>query len=108
MKNNRILLNSARITLPADSRFYILLFASGFLLLVFASSVRADQDLSSKVVRVPLNQDQPAVIKLGLQGITTIEFPSLIEALDGYGFSSNPNPSGPDQFQISFTDQSFR
>jgi hypothetical protein len=39
------------------------------------------------------------VIKAGLKGITTIEFPARIEALDGFGFSPNP---GPDLFQISF------
>jgi hypothetical protein len=42
------------------------------------------------------------VIKLGIHGITTIEFPAKIEALDGYGFSLNPAPDGQDQFQISF------
>ena len=48
------------------------------------------ENLGAKVVRVPLNQEQPSVIKLGIHGITTIEFPMKIEALDGYGFSLNP------------------
>jgi hypothetical protein len=62
----------------------------------------ADDILSSKVVRLPLSQDQPAEIRLGTHGITTIEFPEKIEALDGFGFSNNPAPDGPDLFQISF------
>jgi len=62
----------------------------------------ADDTLSSKVVRLNLSQDQPAEIRLGTHGITTIEFPEKIEALDGFGFSSNPVPDGPDLFQISF------
>ena len=62
----------------------------------------ADDNLASKVVRLPLNQDQPAEIKLGTHGITTIEFPEKIEALDGFGFSANPALDGPDLFQISF------
>jgi hypothetical protein len=62
----------------------------------------ADDTLSSKVVRLNLSQDQPAEIRLGTRGITTIEFPEKIEALDGFGFSSNPAPDGPDLFQISF------
>lgn len=62
----------------------------------------ADDNLSSKVVRLALSQDQPAEIRLGTHGITTIEFPEKIEALDGFGFSSNPAPDGPDLFQISF------
>lgn len=62
----------------------------------------ADDTLSSKVVRLNLSQDQPAEIRLGTHGITTIEFPEKIEALDGFGFSSNPAPDGPDLFQISF------
>ena len=62
----------------------------------------ADDTLSSKVVRLALSQDQPAEIRLGTHGITTIEFPEKIEALDGFGFSTNPVPDGPDLFQISF------
>src|SRR6201993_3577147 len=62
----------------------------------------ADDSLSSKVVRLNLSQDQPAEIRLGTHGITTIEFPEKIEALDGFGFSTNPAPDGPDLFQISF------
>jgi hypothetical protein len=60
------------------------------------------ENLASKVVRLPLKQDQPSVIKLGIHGITTVEFPAKIEALDGYGFSLNPAPDGLDLFQISF------
>jgi hypothetical protein len=60
------------------------------------------ENLTAKVVRLPLNQAQPSVIKLGIHGITTIEFPMKIEALDGYGFSLNPAPDSQDLFQISF------
>ena len=60
------------------------------------------ENLKAKVVRLPLSQEQPSVIKLGVRGITTIEFPAKIEALDGYGFSLNPAPDGQDLFQISF------
>jgi hypothetical protein len=62
----------------------------------------ADDSLSSKVVRLSLSQDQPAEIRLGTHGITTVEFPEKIEALDGFGFNTNPAPDGPDLFQISF------
>src|SRR5258707_13502172 len=60
------------------------------------------ENQKAKVVRLPLNQEQPSVIKLGVRGITTIEFPAKIEALDGYGFSLNHAPDGQDLFQISF------
>src|ERR1700741_4724477 len=60
-----------------------------------------NQNLASKVIRVPLNQNEPAVVKVGTQGITTLEFPYKIEALDGYGFSVNPTADGADLFQIS-------
>jgi hypothetical protein len=66
---------------------------------VFAIS---QENLTGKIIRLPLNQEQPSVIKLGVHGITTIEFPAKIEALDGYGFSLNPAPDGQDLFQISF------
>jgi hypothetical protein len=62
----------------------------------------AQENLESKIVRLALNQNEPAVIKVGSHGITTIEFPTKIEALDGFGFSVNPAPDGPDLFQISF------
>src|ERR1700736_4077499 len=61
-----------------------------------------NQTLASKVIRIPLNQNEPAPIKLGTRGITTLEFPYKIEALDGYGFSASPSPDGADLFQISF------
>ena len=61
-----------------------------------------NQNLARKVVRTPLNQDEPAVVRTGTNGITTLEFPYKIEALDGFGFSLNPSPDGPDLFQISF------
>ena len=74
------------------------------LVLVCAVSVASlgSETLASKVVRVSLNQNEPTVIKLGTRGITTLEFPYKIEALDGFGFSVTPSPDGADLFQISF------
>ena len=72
------------------------------LVCVIAIIGNGNQDLSRKVVRMPLNQDEPAVVKTGTNGITTVEFPYKIEALDGFGFSRNPAPNGPNLFQISF------
>jgi hypothetical protein len=69
---------------------------------MLASVIYAQENLATKVVRMPLNQNEPAIVKIGLQGITTLEFPTRIEAIDGYGFSINPVPDGPDLFQISF------
>ena len=63
----------------------------------------AQDNLSSKVIRLPLSQDHPAEIRIGIHGITTIEFPEKIDAFDGFGFSTNPAPFGPDLFQISFS-----
>ena len=77
--------------------------AAIILLIVTPVLLFANEDLASKVVRIPLNQNEPAVIKLGTHGITTLEFPGKIEALDGYGFSASPAPDGPDLFQISYT-----
>ncbi|MBV8377041.1 MAG: hypothetical protein JO279_08555 [Verrucomicrobia bacterium] len=61
-----------------------------------------NQTLASKVSRVPLDRNEPAVVRVGTRGITTLEFPYRIEALDGYGFSVSPSPDGADLFQISF------
>ena len=74
-----------------------------FVFLVLFSAVPvlllADENLALKVIRVPLNQNEPAIVKLGTRGITTLEFPDKIEALDGYGFSVNPVPDGPEPFR---------
>ena len=78
-------------------RFAVIVLLSAVPLLLFA-----DENLASKIIRTPLNQSEPAVVKLGTRGITTLEFPDKIEALDGYGFSVNPVPDGPEFFQISF------
>jgi hypothetical protein len=80
-----------------DMRFLVLLLVWVVPVLSFGN-----QSLTSKVIRTALNQNEPAVIKLGTHGITTLEFPYKIEALDGYGFSANPSPDGTDLFQISF------
>src|SRR5215510_10132195 len=80
-----------------DMRLVVLiLFAT------YSTWLFAEENLASKVVRLSLNQNEPAIIKLGTRGITTLEFPSKIEAIDGYGFGVNPAPDGPDLFQISF------
>jgi hypothetical protein len=63
----------------------------------------AEENLASKVIRMRLNQNEPAFVKVGKSGITTLEFPYSIEALDGYGFSASPAPDGPELFQISFS-----
>jgi hypothetical protein len=48
--------------------------------------------LSAKVLRMPLNQNVPTEVKVGLSGITTLQFPAKIEAINGYGFALQPNP----------------
>jgi hypothetical protein len=62
---------------------------------------KRDVDLSRKVVQFALNQNEPATVKIGLNGITTVQFPAKIEAIDGYGFSLQPNPES-DFFQLSY------
>ncbi len=66
-------------------------------------SLSAQEELAAKIVHLPLNQNEPVIIRVGTRSITTLEFPTKIEALDGYGFSVSPAPEGPDLFQISFS-----
>ncbi|MBV8141821.1 MAG: hypothetical protein JOZ60_07235 [Verrucomicrobia bacterium] len=40
-------------------------------------------------------------MKVGLQGITTLEFPAKIEAINGYGFAMQPNME-TDEFQLLY------
>jgi len=57
--------------------------------------------LSKRVVRMPLNQNEPTEVKAGLQGITTLQFPAKIEAINGYGFALQPNPD-TDAFSLTY------
>jgi hypothetical protein len=56
--------------------------------------------LKEKIIRQTLNHNEPAVVKVGTNGVTSLEFPYRIEAIDGFGFSQTPG-SG-DAFQISY------
>ncbi|MBV9672874.1 MAG: hypothetical protein JO076_08640 [Verrucomicrobia bacterium] len=60
------------------------------------------EDTSSldKVIRSTLNQDVPALVQVGTEGVTSIEFPHKIQAIDGYGISQSPTSS--DSFQLLF------
>src|SRR3984957_12246592 len=57
--------------------------------------------LKEKIVRATLNHNEPALIKVSTSGVTSLEFPYKIEAIDGYGFSQTPGAG--DAFQISYT-----
>jgi hypothetical protein len=57
--------------------------------------------LVKKVVRMPLNQNEPIEVKVGLSGITTLQFPAKIEAINGYGFALQPNPDS-DVFNLIY------
>ena len=65
------------------------------------SAQKDPENLSKKVVRMTLNQNAPADVKVGLQGITTLEFPAKIEAINGYGFAVQPNAE-TDEFQLTY------
>jgi hypothetical protein len=60
-----------------------------------------DGALKDKIVRATLNHNEPALIKVSTDGVTSLEFPYKIEAIDGYGFSQTPGAG--DAFQISYT-----
>jgi hypothetical protein len=60
-----------------------------------------DDSMKNRIARATLNQNVPAVIRVGTNGVTSLEFPYKIEAIDSYGFS--PMPSAGDGFQIWYT-----
>jgi hypothetical protein len=61
-----------------------------------------DDQMRNRIARATLNQSVPALIKVGTTGVTTLEFPYKIEAIDSYGFSLMP--SAGDGFQICWID----
>src|SRR5215469_1366394 len=60
-----------------------------------------DDSMKNRIARATLNQNVPAVIRVGTKGVTSLEFPCKIEAIDSYGFS--PTPSAGDGFQIWYS-----
>jgi hypothetical protein len=71
-------------------------------MLIFQGNcVAEEQILKNKIIRTALDHNELAVVKVGTTGVTSLEFPYKIEAIDGYGFSATPG-SG-DAFQISYT-----
>jgi hypothetical protein len=71
------------------------------MLLFQGNCVADEQILKDKIVRATLDHNELAVVRVGTTGVTSLEFPYKIEAIDGYGFSATPG-SG-DAFQISYT-----
>ena len=71
------------------------------ILFVQGICVAGEQILKAKIVRIALDHNELAVVRVGTTGVTSLEFPYKIEAIDGYGFSATPG-SG-DTFQISYT-----
>src|ERR1700759_644620 len=59
-----------------------------------------DDTLKDKIGRATLNHNEPTLIKVSTNGVTSLEFPYKIEAIDGYGFSQTPTAG--DAFQISY------
>jgi hypothetical protein len=40
-----------------------------------------DAPLKDKIVRAILNHNEPAMVKVGIGGVTSLKFPSIIEAI---------------------------
>jgi hypothetical protein len=74
--------------------------AAGFAF--FAShGIAEDEVPKNKIVHATLNHDDLAVVKVGTTGVTSLEFPYKIEAIDGYGFSATP--AAGDAFQLTYS-----
>jgi hypothetical protein len=83
-------------------RLFLLNFAGLAAMAIFQIHCQAaDEVLKDKIIRLSLNHNEPAVVKVGTNGVTSLEFPYRIEAIDGYGFSQTPGAG--DAFQISYT-----
>jgi hypothetical protein len=61
-----------------------------FLLLLLTGQMIA-QDLSSRVRREILDQLMPVTVHVSMRGITTLQFPDTIQALESDGFTQKPN-----------------
>jgi hypothetical protein len=82
-------------------RLFLVNFATFVAIAFLQIDCRAGDALKEKIVRATLNHNEPALIKVSTNGVTSLEFPYKIEAIDGYGFSQTPGAG--DAFQISYT-----
>src|ERR1700723_3131427 len=82
-------------------RLFLVNFATFVAIAFLQIDCRAGDALKEKIVRATLNHNEPALIKVSTSGVTSLEFPYKIEAIDGYGFSQTPGAG--DAFQISYT-----
>src|ERR1700686_381885 len=64
-----------------------------FLSLLAAPSLFAN-DLSIRVRDEILDQRQPVVVNVSTHGVTTLQFPARIDAMDGAGFASKQDEAG--------------
>ena len=58
------------------------------------------QDFSYRVRQEILDQQHPVIVNVSVHGVTTLQFPSAIEALESDGFTQKPNDESGD-FYIS-------
>jgi hypothetical protein len=70
-----------------------------FLSLYCATNILSADDLSLRVRQEILDQYRPVTVNVSTRGITTLQFPERIEAMDGDGFSQKSDESG----EFSFT-----
>ena len=63
--------------------------------LLAATALLAD-DLSSRVREETLDQHSPATVYVSTHGLTTLQFPDRIEALDADGFTQKPGEEAGD------------
>jgi hypothetical protein len=70
------------------------------ILLLLLASVSYGQDLSYRVRREVLDQRYPVTVNASTHGVTTLQFPSPIESLEGDGFTQKPSEESGD-FYIS-------
>jgi len=68
------------------------------MLLFQGNCVAEEQILKDKIVRATLDHNELAVVRVGTTGVTSLEFPYKIEAIDGYGFSATPGSGTPFRF----------
>jgi hypothetical protein len=65
-----------------------------------ANGIAEDEVLNDKIVHATLSHNDLSVVKVGTTGVTSLEFPYKIEAIDGYGFSATPGAG--DEFQLTY------
>jgi hypothetical protein len=63
---------------------------------LFVQVAQSDDQLAARVRQEVLDQQNPALVNVSLHGLTTLQYPARLDALEGDGFTTKPGEEAGD------------